>query len=69
MTKFPSSLSVSLWGIGICWVAVALGYLTNAEPLPVVSLLISLAVLVVIPLVVINVLGDMAERPQRGHKH
>ncbi|EAQ36994.1 hypothetical protein NB311A_07588 [Nitrobacter sp. Nb-311A] len=57
MTRLPSSLSVSLWGVGVCWVAVAIGYLMDSATLPVTSLLISLVVLLVIPLVVIGVLG------------
>jgi hypothetical protein len=49
-------------------VAVAIGYLMDSETLPVISLLISLAVLLAIPLVVIGVLGGMAEWPQRRQK-
>jgi hypothetical protein len=61
MTRLPSSLSVSLWGVGVCWVAVAIGYLTDSQAIPVTSLLISLAVLLVVPLAVIGVLGGTAE--------
>ncbi len=69
MTGLPNSLSVFLWGIGVCWIAVAIGYLMNSEPLPVLSLLISLAVLMGVPLMIIGVLGDLTGRPQRGHEH
>jgi hypothetical protein len=50
-------------------VAVAIGYLMKSETLPVISLLISLAVLLVIPLVVIGVLGGTAEGPQKEQRH
>jgi Na+/H+-dicarboxylate symporter len=56
-------------GVGVCWVAVAIAYLTNSETLPVVPLLISLVVLLLVPLVLIDVLGGMAEWPQRRQKH
>ena len=66
MNRLPSSLSVSLWGVGVCWVAVAIGYLMESETIPVISLLIPLAVLLVIPLFVI---GGMGEGPQKEQKH
>jgi hypothetical protein len=69
MIRLPKSLSVSLWGVGVCWVAVAIAYLTNSKTLPVAPLLISLVVLLVVPLVLIDVLGGMAEWPQRRQKH
>ena len=68
MNRLPSSLSVSLWGVGVCWVAVAIGYLMDSETLPVISLLISLAVLLAIPLVVIGVLHGMAVWPHKEQK-
>ncbi|WP_425907146.1 hypothetical protein [Nitrobacter sp. TKz-YC02] len=68
MNRLPSSLSVSLWSVGVCWVAVAIGYLMESQTLPVISLLISLAVLLAIPLVVIGVLGGTAEWPQKEQK-
>jgi hypothetical protein len=69
MTRLPNSLSASLWGVGACWIAVAIGYLTDSETLPVVSLLISLVVLLLVPLLLIGMLGGMAEWPLRRQKH
>jgi hypothetical protein len=42
MTRLPNSLSVSLWGVGLCWVGVATAYLADSETVPVGSLLVSL---------------------------
>jgi hypothetical protein len=63
MTRFPNSLSVSLWGVGLCWIAVVVAYLTDSQTLPVGSLLISLVVLLLVPLVLIGALGGTAEWP------
>ena len=63
MTRLPNSLSVSLWGIGVCWIAVAIAYLTDSDMVPIDSLLVSLAVLLLVPLAVINILGGMAQWP------
>lgn len=63
MTRLPNSLSVSLWGIGGCWIAVAIAYLTDSGMVPIDSLLVSLAVLLLVPLAVINILGGMAQWP------
>ncbi|WP_049769274.1 hypothetical protein [Nitrobacter hamburgensis] len=69
MTKLPNSLLVSLWGVGVCWVAAAIAYLTDSVTLPVVPLLVSLVVLLLVPLLLIGILGGMAEWPQGRQKH
>jgi hypothetical protein len=66
MTRLPNSLSVSLWGVGLCWVAVAIAYLTDSETIPVGSLLVSLVVLLLVPLVIIGAVGSMTEWPPEG---
>ena len=63
MTRLPNSLSVALWGVGLCWVAVAIAYLTDSETVSVSSLLVSLVVLLLVPLVIIGAVGGMAEWP------
>ncbi|GAB1717849.1 MAG: hypothetical protein NTAFB05_28910 [Nitrobacter sp.] len=62
MAKLPNSLSVSLWGVGLCWIAVLIAYLTDSGVVPVGSLLVSLVVLLLVPLVVIGALGGVSER-------
>jgi hypothetical protein len=63
MTRLPNSLSVSLWGIGVCWIAVAIAYLMDSDMIPIDSLLVSLAVLLLVPLAVIGALGGMTQWP------
>ncbi|WP_438276936.1 hypothetical protein [Nitrobacter sp.] len=63
MTRLPNSLSVSLWGIGVCWIAVAIAYLMDSDMIPIDSLLVSLAVLMLVPLAVIGALGGMTQWP------
>jgi hypothetical protein len=43
--------------------AVAIAYLTDSGMVPIDSLLVSLAVLLLVPLAVINILGGMAQWP------
>jgi hypothetical protein len=62
MTRLPNSLSVSLWGVGLCWVGVATAYLADSETVPVGSLLVSLVVLQLVPLALIGALGGAAAR-------
>jgi hypothetical protein len=62
MTRLPNSLSVSLWGVGLCWVGVATAYLADSGTVPVGSLLVSLVVLQFVPLALIGPLGGMAAR-------
>jgi hypothetical protein len=63
MNRLPNSLFVSLWGIGVCWIAVAIAYLTDSDMVPIDSLLVSLAVLLLVPLAVIGALGRMIQWP------